>query len=170
MRSAAFLSAVRKELSPVKPVSAFSQYISMKTSNVKLYSYCFNQAGFKGNAYLSSVGWYSFKACSIGGNLIITDEVREITHTFRETSVGGFIYIGKNVVSIDNQSFYGTRCDKYYIAASTPPICKGDTAINLWGYYLGVPKGKKSAYENAEFWKNAAIIEEVDFSKLKIKP
>ena len=140
------------------------------SSNISQGSYAFNQAGFTGSVYSFGTGWYTFYSCSIGENLIISDDINNLSHSFREVKVGGYIYIGKNVVSLDSQTFYGASCNTIYIAASTPPVCNSDTSISLYGRYLGVPKGSKNAYENAEYWKNAKIIEEVDFSALKLKP
>ena len=106
----------------------------------------------------------------LGENLIISDNLENLSQSFRGVDVGGYIYIGKGVTSLESQTFYVVNCEKYYIAAPVPPICKQDTSIELYGSYLGVPKGKKTAYENADYWKNAQVIEEVDFSDLKLKP
>ena len=132
--------------------------------------YEFAESGFTGSVYVDVAGWYTFKDCKIGENLIISDNLENLSQSFRGVDVGGYIYIGKGVTSLESQTFYVVNCEKYYIAAPVPPICKQDTSIELYGSYLGVPKGKKTAYENADYWKNAQVIEEVDFSDLKLKP
>lgn len=132
--------------------------------------YTFNNAGFTGSIYVDVAGWYTFYGCIIGENLIISDEINTLSHSFRGVCVDGYIYIGKSVVSLEGQTFYAAQCNKIYIAAPVPPTCKSNNSIDLTERYLGVPKGCKSAYESAEYWKNASTIEEVDFSDLKLTP
>lgn len=137
-------------------------------STVNLGNYCFNNTGFTGSVYTEAVGWYSFYGCNIGENLIIT-KVSHIGRPFRYVHVAGYIYLGENSTSIEDQCFAPCWCNKFYVAAVTPPTCSGD-AIRLGSCYLGVPKGRLEAYKNADKWKDASVIEEVDFSTLKLKP
>lgn len=139
------------------------------SSKINLGSYCFQSAGFTGSVYTSKTGHYSFYDCKIGGNLVIDDSVTKIGSTFRAVQVAGFVYIGKNAVLLSTECFYVCSCNTFYVAAPTPPICEQD-AISLSGRFLGVPVGRMEAYKNAEPWKNASTIEEVDFSQLKLKP
>lgn len=140
-------------------------------SNVYLYGgYTFNEAGFTGSVYADVAGWYTFYECKIGENLIVSDDIESLNNSFRDIHVNGYIYIGKSMMLLDGQTFYSVECDTYYVAAPVPPTCGDNTSINLSGAYLGVPIRKKAAYEKAEYWKEAAVIEEVNFSELKLKP
>lgn len=139
------------------------------SSLINLNGYCFNGAGFSGSIYTDAVGWYSFYSCTIGGNLVIGDSVLDLGNAFRFVNVGGYVYIGKNATHLSDQCFSPNQCKTFYVAATTPPVCEPD-AIALSGRFLGVPKGRVDAYKKAEKWKDAATIEEVDFSKLKITP
>lgn len=140
------------------------------TNNISFYGgYTFEGAGFTGSVYTYISGWYSFYSCTIGGNLIIEDNVTDLQNAFRFVSVAGYVYIGKNAAHLSDQCFSPANCSTYYIAAVTPPVCEGD-AIRLSGCYLGVSKGRKQAYLSAEPWNKAKTIEEVDFSSLKIIP
>lgn len=136
--------------------------------------HAFNYAGFSGNVYiyLETVSkYYDYSHCKIGGNLIIEDNVTKIDgNAFRDSSVGGYVYIGKKVTSISIQSFYGTKIKSVYVAAPTPPTCEDENTLNMQGRYLGVPVGRSAVYKSAPYWKDAEIIEEVDFSSLKLEP
>lgn len=150
------------------------------SENVNTYDNCFNNAGFTGSVYIACPGtaggeYHVYQNCKIGGNLIIQDNVKSVSgDPFKGATVGGYIYIGNSVTNISIEAFYQAEFTKVYVAAIKPPHCLGDlalhTSISLSGRYLGVPKGQKDAYSNASPWNEAATIEEVDFSNLKITP
>ena len=141
---------------------------------VRTENHAFDNAGFTGNVYIArprTAQYYEYWGCKIGGNLIIQDNVEAIDgNPFRGASVGGYIYIGKNVSSLSYDALFSVKCKTIYVAAITPPTCATSMSISLKGCYLGVPKGRKETYSNISPWNEAETIEEVDFSNLQITP
>lgn len=127
-------------------------------------------SGLTGNLIIpnsvSVIGVYSFYGCSgFIGNLIIPNSVAEIGNgAFLSCSgFNGDLVIPSSVASIGNWAFKDCiGINKIYCKKMSPPVVGSEVFPN-WKY-LGVPIGAKTAYENATYWKNFMLIEEVDFN------
>lgn len=140
--------------------------------NIHLKRFAFSGVRVAGSVFISGddpVTYHAYEYATIGENLIIQDDVKWLSqHPFIGISVGGYIYLGNSLVSISAECFDRASFSTMYVAAPTPPACEG--GLDLYDRYLGVPKGRREVYKNTSPWKNAKVIEEVDFSTIRIQP
>lgn len=141
-------------------------------ANVKVGRFAFSGIKVAGSIYISGedpTDYDAYEGAIIGENLIVQDDVKWLSQSpFINSTIGGYIYLGKSLVSISANCFTGADYKKVYVAAQTPPSCT--YGIGLTGRYLGVPIGRLDVYKATSPWNQAETIEEVDFSTLKTTP
>ena len=121
---------------------------------------------------VTSIGKWAFQYCSGLTSIVFPNSVTSIGFSaFMDCSGLESVIIGNSVTSIDNSAFY--LCNNL-----TSVTVKRTDPISIWASTfssraaatLYVPAGCKSAYENADFWKEFSIIvEEISFEDEKVK-
>ena len=107
---------------------------------------------------LKSIGWCCFQDCTGLTEITIPNNVETIgRRAFRGCSNLKTVTIGSGVKSINYLAFDGcTKLSQIVCEAATPPTLEtsvfSDNTLSFTT--LVVPKGKKSAYQNAEGWGN----------------
>ena len=116
-------------------------------------------------ATLKSIGWCCFQDCTGLTEITIPNNVKTIgRRAFRGCSNLETVTIGSGVESISYLAFDGcTKLSQIVCEAATPPTLEStvfsDNSLNYTT--LVVPKGKKTAYQNADGWSNFLKIVEV---------
>ena len=73
------------------------------------------------------------------------------------------VTIPSSVTSIGSGAFYDCQMASIYCYAPTPPSIYRDTFYRCTNATLYVPYGSKSAYQNADYWKEFYNIIEMDY-------
>ena len=122
---------------------------------------------YNGKTYtVKTIGASAFRGSTGLTSVIIPNTVTTIGNdAFNGCNVMEKITIGSGVTSIGSQAFTGClNLSPVTCLATTPPTIQSNT-FSSWGYYatLRVPKGRKSAYQTANYWKNFQTIEELPY-------
>lgn len=114
--------------------------------------------------YYSEIGTFAyifppFRSVSTIKNLTFGDNVTTVGHDYYNCSDLQMVSFGKSVSYIEDYPFDSECKDlkKVYSYNMVPPDCQGPTLFPNSVYMnatLYIPKGAKSAYENAFLWKN----------------
>ncbi|MBO7115724.1 MAG: leucine-rich repeat protein [Prevotella sp.] len=112
---------------------------------------------------VTSIGYMTFYGCSGLTSVNIPDNVTTISdYAFRDCSGLEFLTIGNGMTSYGNSAFYCSKLVSVTVFNPTPVAITQNVFTNRKNATLYVPKGSKSAYEVADYWKEFKEIVEID--------
>ena len=111
---------------------------------------------------VTSIGEYAFAFCSGLTSVVIPNSVTSIgDNAFYNCSGLTSVVIGNGVTNIGDNAFrYCSGLNSVTSLNPTPPTLSSST-FNMYGATLYVPSGAKTAYSEANYWKNFTNIEEL---------
>lgn len=114
---------------------------------------------------ITSLGEGAFELCTTLQSIEIPAGVNEIPLCcFARCAALTTVTIPQNVTSIGKMAFFGCiKLKEIHCQSATPPTLAADILSNVTdspGLTVYVPAGSKSAYEQADYWKNLTIEEE----------
>ena len=114
---------------------------------------------------VTAIGSYAFWLCEQLINVTISNRVTSIDYgTFGGCSNLTSVTIPSSVASIGEGAFRGSpNIREIYSFSKTPAKINYDSFDN-YSSILYVPKGTKSVYQTADYWKNFKYIVETDFT------
>ena len=105
----------------------------------------------------------SFYGCTGLTAVNIPDNVTSIgAYAFRDCSGLESLTIGSGVTSYGNSAFQCSKLTSVTVSSSTPVAITQNVFTNRTNATLYVPKGSKSAYQTANYWKEFKEIIEID--------
>lgn len=126
------------------------------------FSYCTSLASITLPNSVTSIGYKAFQDCTSLASITLPNSLESIEYqTFSECSNLTSVTIPTSVTKIDYYAFYGCNNLTSVINLSEAPQM---TQVGCFPVYetLHVLPGCKSAYENADTWKNFTIVEDAD--------
>ena len=126
------------------------------------FNYCSDLTSVTISNRVTSIGANTFRGCRGLSSVIIPESVTSVgDYAFNGCSSLTSVTIPSSVTSIGNNAFNGCSsltCVKNF--SNTPQSISSSTFSNRANATLYVPKGKKGAYEAANYWKEFKNIEE----------
>ena len=118
---------------------------------------------------VTSIGGDAFRNCSRLTSVVIGNSVTSIGEdAFNSCSSLTSVVIGNSVTSIGIYAFYDCYNLKSITSLNPTPPSTSYSSFNKYGATLYVPFGAKTAYSEAEYWKNFANIEELEPSHYEL--
>ena len=126
---------------------------------------CSNLASVVIGSGVTSIGQQAFDHCTSLTSVVIPNSVTTIgKKAFYYNSNLERVVIGSGVTSIGSQAFYScTNLRDITCRGTTPPTMAASDVFDSSAYTyatLIVPNGTKSAYQNADWWRNFANIDD----------
>ena len=116
---------------------------------------------------VTSIGYMSFYGCTGLTSVTIPDKVTSIgAYAFRDCSGLESLTIGNGVTSYGNSAFQCSKLTSVTVSSPTPVAITQNVFSNRTNATLYVPKGSKSAYQAANYWKEFKEIIEIDLSEI----
>ena len=118
---------------------------------------------------VTRIGDSAFEGCVGLTSITIPNSVTTIAkRAFRHCESLSSVTIGSGVTSIGDEAFWGCDALRYVTClAVTPPVMEEEDVFEDDTYNSGtlkVPKGCKSAYQAANWWKNFTTIQELAYT------
>ena len=130
-----------------------------------IFTTCYDLAWVKIGTGVTVIPNSTFSSCSSLKSISIPDNVKTIDkQAFTKTPLET-IYFGKGITNIERLAFGGCNNLKTVYSASATPFTMAERVfylVNLAAVNLVVPTGSKSAYQNADTWKEFGTISEMD--------
>lgn len=133
---------------------------SLKLIGANAFSRCRNLSSITIPQNVTTIGSRAFEDCSGLTSFVIPPKVKTIEYcTFSGCSGFTSFTIPENIQNIASGAFSNcSRLKEVIVKRETPPTIDSDTFPNRVSQTLYVPKGCKSAYENADYWWGFKVI------------